>query len=58
MVKEIYHYFRSVCVSPSFTWADWLLLYHWDNMDDWKNLEKGGEIAGEGKKKALVSQSL
>ena len=37
LVKAIYHFFRSVCLSPSFNLSDWFLLYHSGSMDDWKN---------------------
>ena len=37
LVKAIYHFFRSVCESPSFTLSDWFMLYHSGSMDDLKN---------------------
>ena len=37
LVKAIYHFFRSVCESPSFTLSDWFMSYHSGSMDDWKN---------------------
>lgn len=37
LVKAVYHFFRSVCMSPSFTLSDWFLLYHSGSIDDWKN---------------------
>ena len=37
LVKAIYHFFRSVCESPSFTLSDWFMLYHSGSMDDSKN---------------------
>jgi DNA invertase Pin-like site-specific DNA recombinase len=37
LVKAVYHFFQSVCKSPDYTLADWWLLYHFGNMDDWKN---------------------
>jgi DNA invertase Pin-like site-specific DNA recombinase len=37
VAKQIYHFFRSVCKSPDFTLADWWLLYHFGNIDGWKN---------------------
>jgi hypothetical protein len=37
LVRAVYHFFQSVCMSPSFTLSDWFLLYHGGNMDDWKN---------------------
>ena len=40
LVKSVYDYFKRVCMSPSFTLADWWLLYHHGSMDDWKNWMK------------------
>jgi hypothetical protein len=37
VANQIYHFFQSVCKSPDFTLADWWLLYHFGNIDDWKN---------------------
>jgi hypothetical protein len=37
LVKAIYHFFRSVCESPSFTLSDWFMSYHSGSMDDLKN---------------------
>jgi hypothetical protein len=37
LVKSVYHFFQSVCMSPSFTLSDWFYLYHSGSMDDWKN---------------------
>jgi len=37
LVKAIYHFFQSVCMSPSFTLSDWFQLYHSGSIDDWKN---------------------
>jgi hypothetical protein len=37
LVKAIYHFFQSVCMSPSFTLSDWFMSYHSGSMDDWKN---------------------
>src|ERR1035437_3711414 len=37
LVKAIYHFFRSVCSSPSFTLSDWFMLYHSGSMDDLKS---------------------
>jgi hypothetical protein len=37
VANQIYHFFRSICKSPNFTLADWWLLYHFGNINDWKN---------------------
>src|ERR1035437_3447524 len=37
VVKAIYHFFRSICMSPSFSLSDWFMLYHSGSMDDSKN---------------------
>jgi DNA invertase Pin-like site-specific DNA recombinase len=37
LAKRIYHFFGSVCASPSFKISDWWLLYHAGSVDDWKN---------------------
>ena len=34
LVKAIYHFFQSVCMSPSFTLSDWFMLYHSGSMED------------------------
>ena len=36
-VKAVYHFFKSVCMSPSFNLSDWYFLYRSGSMDDWKN---------------------
>jgi hypothetical protein len=37
VVKSVYHFFRSVCMSPSFTLYDWPMLHDSGSIDDWKN---------------------
>src|ERR1035437_8389427 len=37
LAKSIYRFFESVCKSPNFTLADLWLLYHFGDIDDWKN---------------------
>ncbi len=37
IVNDIYRFFRTVCLSPSFNLSDWWLLYHAPSMDVWKN---------------------
>jgi hypothetical protein len=34
LVKAVYHFFQSVCASPSFTLSDWFYLYHSGSIDD------------------------
>ena len=34
LVKAIYHFFQSACMSPSFTLSDWFQLYHSGSIDD------------------------
>ena len=49
LVASVYHSFRSICMSPDFTLADWWLLYHFDNVDDPLDLTKDGGIDSGGK---------
>jgi hypothetical protein len=37
LVKAVYHFFQSVCMSPPFTLSDWFLLYHSSSIDDMWN---------------------
>jgi hypothetical protein len=37
MVKAVYHFFGSVCMSPSFNLSDWYFLYHSGSIDDLEN---------------------
>jgi hypothetical protein len=42
VVRQIYNFFGSVCMSVSFTLSDWSYLYHVGSMDDEGDGEKVG----------------
>ena len=44
LVKSVYHFFQSLCMSPQFILAEWQLLYHWNTLQKPEKKQRGVDL--------------